>query len=115
MNPDSKASKAILLPAVRRIVLGLLSGAAGDVLLSREIVYADGRNVRWLKSDLTRFMGKLAVEAASQRQIADRTALPSFGNRLMVELAVFTSAAYRVLLGEGVVPAMARQLVGDVG
>jgi hypothetical protein len=115
LNPDSKASKVILLPAVRRIVLGLLSGAAGDVLLSREIVYADGRNLRWLRSDLTRFMGKLAVEAVSQRQIADRIELPSFGNRLMVELAVFTSAAYRVLLGEGVVPAMARQLVADTG
>ncbi|MDZ4135383.1 MAG: hypothetical protein U1D06_07280, partial [Paracoccaceae bacterium] len=115
MNPDGKASKTLFLPVVRRVVLRLLKGAAGSVLLSREITHADGRNLRWLRPDLTRFMRKLAVEAASQRQIADQTALPSFGNRLMVELAVFTSAAYRVLLDEGIAPATARQLVADVG
>lgn len=83
--------------------------------LARQFDYVDSQKQRWLRSDLTRFMRKLAVEATSQRQIADQKALPSFGNRLMVELAVFTSADYRVLLDEGVGPAMARQLVANVG
>lgn len=115
MDPNGKACKKLLLPVFRQIVLRLLTGAASGVLLSREIDYADGRKLRWLGLDLTRFMCKLAVEVVSQRQIADQTALPSFGNRLMVELAVFSSAAYRVLLHEGVAPATARQLVADVG
>ncbi len=115
MNPNGITSRNLLLPAVRRVVLRLLKGAASDVLLSREIDYADGRKRRWLRADLTFFMHELSVEAASQRQVADQGVLPSFGNRLMVELAVFTSAAYRVLLDAGVAPAMARQLVADTG
>lgn len=115
MNPSSFASRKLLLPAVRRVVLRLLKGAACDVLLSREIDYADGRKRRWLRTDLTYFMRELAIEAASQRQVADQVTLPSFGNRLMVELAVFTNAAFRVLLDTGVAPAAARQLVADTG
>ncbi len=115
MNPNGIASRNLLLPVVRRIVMRLLKGAASDVLLSREIDYADGRKRRWLRTDLTIFMRDLAVEAESQRQIADQVTLPSFGNRLMVELAVFTSAAYRVLLDSRVDPATARQLVADTG
>ncbi|WP_448325919.1 hypothetical protein [Sulfitobacter sp. M13] len=60
-------------------------------------------------------MRDLAAEAASQRKIANQVELPRFGNRLMVELAVFTSAAYRVLLDAGVAPPTARQLVADTG
>ena len=115
MNPNGNTSRNLLLPAVRRIVLRLLKGAASDVLLSREIDYSDGSKCRWLRTDLTFFMRDLAVEAASQRQVADQVTLPSFGNRLMVELAVFTNAAYRVLLDASVAPATARQLVADAG
>lgn len=115
MNPNGIASRNLLLPAVRRVVLQLLKGAASDVLLSHEIVYADGRKRRCLRTDLNFFMHELTVEAASQRQVADEVTLPSFGNRLMVELAVFTSAAYRVMLDEGVSPGTARQLVAETG
>lgn len=115
MNPNGIASRNLLLPLVRRVVLRLFKGAANGVLLSREIDYADGVKRRWLRIDVTHFMRDLAIEAAAQRQVADRTALPSFGNRLMVELAVFTSAAYRVLLDEGVAQVTARQLVADTG
>lgn len=115
MNPNGTACKNLLLPVVRQILLQFLKGAACDVLLSREIEYADGRKCRWLRADLIRFMRDLAAEAASQRKIADQVALPNFGNRLMVELAVFTSAAYRVLLDKGVAQGTARQLVADTG
>ncbi len=92
-----------------------LAGAAHDFLLRHETGYADGRETRRRRADPIRVLRNPADGAASQRQIADRVASPGVGNRLMVELAVFTSAACRRSLDSGVGPATARQQAADTG
>jgi hypothetical protein len=60
-------------------------------------------------------MSKVAAMADDLRPVANLDTLPNAGNRLMVEMAIFTNAAYRVLLEDGVSADSARALVADVG
>jgi hypothetical protein len=83
--------------------------------LTREISENGQASRRWLPSDVDRFLSKVAAVAEDLRPVANLDALPKAGNRLMVEMAIFTSAAYRVLLDEGVPADSARALVADVG
>lgn len=96
---------------LRRVV----SGAARRVLASRALVDADGSEVRWLRPEIDRFLDELEMEADTLRPGAGLQMLPSFGNRLMVELAVYTAACDRVLRRNGIAPASARQVVADLG
>ena len=99
-----------------RGTIGLLLGrAARTVLLSREIAMANGSRQRWLASDVRRFRAALPGSVAALRPHARFDDLRKFGNRLMVELAVLTVAAHRVLLDQGVGPDEARALVADLG
>ncbi len=99
----------------RRIILLTLGRSASRVLLTREISENGQASRRWLPSDVDRFLSKVAAVAEDLRPVANLDALPKAGNRLMVEMAIFTSAAYRVLLDEGVPADSARALVADVG
>lgn len=54
-------------------------------------------------------------EALGLRRIAHQEDLPTVGNRLMVELAIFTVAAYRVMLDQRQDAADAQAAIADVG
>jgi hypothetical protein len=57
----------------------------------------------------------LEGEAKALRPTAKLETLPSFGNRLMVELAIYTIACDRILRNQGIAPTSARQVVADLG
>ena len=96
---------------LRRVV----SRAARRVLMDRALADIDGNRLRWLRPEIDRFLGTLEAEATALRPGAKLDALPSFGNRLMVELAVYTAACDRVLRRHGIAPASAREVVADLG
>lgn len=100
---------------IRWIVLTALRRSANRVLLTREIVGIDQSPRRWLPIDVGRFISRVAPTADELRPVAELEALPKVGNRLMVEMGIFTASAYRVLLAEGIPKDSARVLVADIG
>ncbi len=100
---------------VRLLLFLLLARAARKVLLTRELQLQNGDKARWLKADFARFIDEFRLTATDLRQTARLYELPSVGNRLMVEFAVFTLAAYRTMLQQDVDRAEARQIVADIG
>lgn len=71
--------------------------------------------MRWLVPEIAGFLDGLDAEAAELRTGARLETLPDYGNRLMVELAVYTSACDRLLRRNGVAPASAREVLADLG
>ncbi len=114
MTPRSHAND-LLWTAIRKMILTTLRRSANRVLLTREIPESDHPARRWLPPDVYRFMSQVATMADDMRPVAGLDASPRVGSRLMIEMAIFTSAAYRVLLDDGVPADSARVLVADVG
>ncbi|NOX72804.1 MAG: L-2-amino-thiazoline-4-carboxylic acid hydrolase [Alphaproteobacteria bacterium] len=92
-----------------------LGRAAGKVLLNRTLKSKAGSDLRWIKSDLKRFLAAVKLEMADLRPVAELEKLPYTGNRILVELSILTIAAYRVLCREGIDPADARAAIADTG
>jgi len=99
----------------RGLVFSLVSRSVRKVLSTRQIESVRRERVRWLDSDVQRFLAATSSIASDLRPIAQMTKLPSVGNRLMVELTVFTIAAYRAMLRFEVDPKEAREIIADVG
>jgi len=114
MNSRSRPTDA-LWAVIRWMILTTLRPSANRVLLTREISENGQALRRWLPADVDRFMSRVADVAHDLSPIANLDAMPKAGNRLMVEMAIFTSAAYRVMLDYGVSADSARALVADVG
>lgn len=70
---------------------------------------------RWTGDDIDAFATVLRREVAEARERASPQALPSFGSRLMAELAILTVSADRTLRKCGVASDEAHRLVSDVG
>lgn len=98
----------------RRAMYAMLKRAAGRVLLSRSFGTTDGPS-RWLRADFHRFDMLMQEDLVRLRPIAKLHKLPKLGNRIMVELAVMTIAAYRTLVAMGVDRTEARTAVADIG
>ncbi|MDD9922390.1 MAG: hypothetical protein OXQ92_08970 [Boseongicola sp.] len=98
----------------RACILMTLSPALARVLDAREISDATGHH-RHLPVEIGRIVDAVEPMAVRLRWTASLQDLPSFGNRLMVELAIFTTAAYRVLLDAGFSVENARSVVSDTG
>lgn len=96
-------------------MLRLLYRSARKVLQTRELELLDGTRTRWLKADVARYLKEVSAMADEMRPVARLSALPNTGSRLMVELAVLTIAAYRVLLRRSANPRLAREVVADIG
>ncbi|MDA7429204.1 hypothetical protein [Primorskyibacter aestuariivivens] len=99
---------------VRTCILVFLRPAFFAVLSSREIAGSNGPQ-RLLAGQIDRLFYAIEPMAQQLRIHASLAELPSFGNRLMVELSVFTAAAHRVLLDAGFQPDHARSAVADAG
>ena len=100
---------------VRWAILQRLGRSARKVLLPRTMIRQDQTRWRWLRADVDRFLAATDREALALRRIARLGDLPTLGNRLMVELAVFTVAAYRVMLDQAHDAVDAQAAVADVG
>lgn len=100
---------------IRGVLSHLLSRAAHRVLTNYTLVDARGERFRWLEPEIIRFVQAMETEAEVLRPGARLDTLPSRGNQLMVELAVYTAACDRTLRHMGIDPACARQTVADLG
>lgn len=98
----------------RALLWRVVANAARRVLGNRMLTDADGNGVRWLRPEIDRFLARMKAEAEALRPSARLETLPSAGNRLMVELAVYTAACDRALRRSGLEPASARRTMGDI-
>jgi len=67
------------------------------------------------ESTINSFLSEVAPEVARLRPLAQLGALPDFGSRLMVELAIYTVAADRTLRDRDLDPASVRDGLADIG
>jgi hypothetical protein len=100
---------------IRRLIFRLLVRAGRRTLMGRQLILSDGSTERWLKPEIRAFMDDLPGIADQLRKSAYLDDLPTQGSRLMVEISVFTIAAYRLMLARGVQAECARQVVADIG
>jgi len=99
--------KAFYKPLLRRAARQILQGRLLDV---RE----PGRG-RWLEPDVRLFLEGTWKQVDALLPMAELDALPTFGNRHNVFLAVVTTAAYQSLLDRGIAQDYARILFADIG
>ncbi len=100
---------------IRWILWRAIRKSALRVLRDRSLRNKTGREVRWLRSEIDSFLSEVASEAARLRPLARLGALPDFGSRLMVELALYTVAADRTLRGSDLDYQSARDALADIG
>jgi hypothetical protein len=98
----------------RSVMLVLFRRAGRRVLLMRLLDPADPKAGRWLAPDISPYIGETEKLAETLRPTANFRQFTSFGNRLMVELTVYTVAAYRALLARGMDRDYAALLVADI-
>ncbi len=70
---------------------------------------------RWLRRDVRSYLGDVWNRVTDLTPKAKLDALPTYGNRHNVFLAVVTTAAYQVLVERGVQRSYASSLISDVG
>ncbi len=100
---------------MRQIFHWTVSSAARRALRNRALSDVEGQTIRWLLPEIERFLEALEEEVKALQAAAELDTLPTLGNRLMVELAVYTAACDRALRGKGIAPVSARQAVADIG
>lgn len=100
---------------IRWILWCIIRNAAQRVLMDRSLRNKTGREIRWLRSEINSFLSEVASEVARLRPLARLGALPDFGSRLMVELAIYTVAADRTLRGSDLDHQSARDALADIG
>ena len=100
---------------VRWILWRLICNAAEHILMDRSLRNKTGQEIRWLRSDINFFLSEVSTRAARLRPLAPLGALPDFGSRLMVELAIYTVAADRTLRDSDLDPQSARDALADIG
>lgn len=103
----------LLWRGFRQVARWRFSHAARQVLIARRIKTDDRTYDRWLDQDLDVFLRLLDDRAARMRSLARLDEMPTTGDRLMVELAVFTAATYRALLDCGLSRKAARSALTD--
>ncbi len=101
--------------AFRRGLITYLGRSARKVLLTRAFSGGNDTPRRFLPNDVRDFMRLVERDADALRPIAQLERLTKPGNRIMVELAILTIAAFRVLCNLGVEKAEARAAIADIG
>ncbi|HGG04334.1 MAG TPA: hypothetical protein ENK28_02655 [Aliiroseovarius sp.] len=101
--------------AFRRGLIVYLGRSARKVLLTRAFSGGNDTPRRFLPNDVRDIMRRVEQDAATLRPIAQLDRLTRSGNRILVELAILTIAAYRVLCILGIKKAEARAAVADIG
>jgi hypothetical protein len=112
---DEMTSTPLKWRLIRRIFSLIVSGAARRTLMIRMLTDDEGQTVRWLRPEIECFLIAFDEEVETLRAGAQLEILPTFGNRLMVELAICTAAFDRALRSKGIASASAQQAVADMG
>lgn len=92
-----------------------LGRTARKILLTRAFSAQDGTTFHFRKGDIRIFLDMMQQELLILRPIAQTDRLPKVGNRIMVELAIMTMAAFRVLKTMGVPQDQASETVAKIG
>ena len=100
---------------MRWILWRFICNAAERVLIDRSLRNKTGGEIRWLQNDIDLFLSQVSTRTALLRPVAQLDALPNFGSRLMVELAIYTVAADRTLRDRDLDPQSARDALADIG
>ncbi len=100
---------------MRWILWRFICNAAERVLIDRSLRNKTGGEIRWLQNDFDLFLSQVSTRTALLRPVAQLDALPNFGSRLMVELAIYTVAADRTLRDRDLDPQSARDALADIG
>ncbi|MBU4529296.1 MAG: L-2-amino-thiazoline-4-carboxylic acid hydrolase [Hoeflea sp.] len=100
---------------IRWIFWCFIRNAAQRVLMDRSLRNRTGREIRWLRTDIDLFLSQVSARTAHLRPLARLDALPNFGSRLMVELAIYTVAADQALRDSDLDPQSARDALADIG
>lgn len=112
---DRNARPSLRLRLARRVIRQAVRRTARRELEHRQLVKADGTEVRWLATQTGAFMDTLDDEVNRLLARAKLETLPGFGNQLMVEMAAWTAAADRALRRHDISPVSARVVVSDLG
>ena len=119
MGAADKANPSAAVPLrwqlIRLLVGRIVSAAARRALVDRTLTDNQGNRLRWLRPEIEQFLTMIEKEAEVLRPIAHLETLPTFGNRLMVELAVYTAACDRALRHQDIAPCSAQLTVADLG
>jgi|TARA_R100000049_G_C1948280_1_gene94436 hypothetical protein len=99
----------------RKLIGRIVARAAGRGLATRGLRDTEGCEIRWLTPEIEAFVVAMTAETVRLRPHAQQAELPTFGSRLMVEMAIWTIAADRSLRACGIAPETARQVVADLG
>lgn len=114
-GPATQSAPSLRLRLARRIIRRVIRQAARRGLANSLLTYSDGTQTRWLDPEIARFLDEMDGEVCRLRTQAGFGALPGLGNRVMVELAVWSTAADRSLRYLGLTPESARCVVADLG
>lgn len=106
---------SLRLRVARQIIRQTVRRAARSGIANREMTDMQGRPIRWIGPEIRACLAAMDAEAVALRRHARFDELDRFGNRLMVEMAVWTAAADRALRKCGISPESARQVVADLG
>lgn len=112
---DQNARASLRLRLARRVIRQVVRRTARQELENRQLVKADGTEVRWLAPQTGAFLDTLDGEVNRLLARAKLETLPGFGNQLMVEMAAWTVAADRALRRHGISAVSARNTVADLG
>ena len=100
---------------MRRVMRFTISRSMQRILRNRAVKNLQGETVRLLRPDIRGLLERLEPEAEAIRDYAEFDRLPSFGNRLMVEFAVYTAACDRAMRHSDIDPADAQAALSDAG
>lgn len=115
MTTSAMRHSPIVWNPVRRLLRAIVARSAYRVLATRRDARDPSGTDRWTAEAVRQLLDGTERWAERLRPAARLDELPSIGNRLMVEAAVLTTAAYRALLDQGQPRDVATGLVADIG
>ena len=92
-----------------------VSKTARRILINRTLTDVEGHQFRWLDTEIDHLISQVEADVAALRDMADLDGLSSFGNQVMVEMAIYTAAADRTLRNAGLDPELVTEVVADLG
>lgn len=101
-NPVRIGLRLLLARAAR---LSLTAQPVGGMVAERD---------HWDDAQISRFVARMERQAQIMRPTAQLTQFSRFGNRLMVELAIYSIAAYRAMRDEGISQKHASRALADL-
>jgi hypothetical protein len=100
---------------IQWLIFRIMAKSARTVLINRTLVKLDGEQIRWLRPEIDKVIAEIQIEVQKNRAAGRLEELTTFGNRLMVEFAVYTVSGYKVLRRSGLETNSAMLTLSDIG